>query len=316
MNFRRTALLALVLLAPALGTAAQRGKSPLRLSPLADGVHLVSPLDPADRERTNALVVEQSAGLLVVNAQPTPGAAREMLALLASKFPGKKVRCLVLVHPHADAAGGASAFPPETLIVASEGAAVDLADAAYDFGAEARERGGPAWTAPPRPNVGLRLEGNAVLDDARRAVVLMPSAPGHSQGDLLVEVPSADLLVAGSLLFQDRNPWAGTASIGGWVAQLNNLASSGRGTFVPLEGPPVDAQEVRRQRETFAWTRGEIDAAFVDRTPPDDILPRVLASARAGTYFDLGARPSFVRGVVEQALREAHAQRRKFGLER
>jgi glyoxylase-like metal-dependent hydrolase (beta-lactamase superfamily II) len=311
----RTIVLAALLLAGAPLAAADRARSPLRLTALAEGVHLVSPVDSADRSHTNALVVEQAAGRLVVNAQPTPAAAREMLALLAASLPRRDVRYLVLAHPHADAAGGASAFPAETVVVATEYAAQDLADADYDFGAEARARAGDAWTSPPRPRVELRLQGNVVIDDVKRQVILIPAAAGHSRGDLLVEVPSADLLAVGSLLFEDRNPWAGTATIGGWVGQLNNLASWGRKTFVPLEGAPVDADAVRRQREAFAWTRGEIDAAFVDRTPPDDILPRVLASPRAGTYFDLAARPSFARGVVEQALLEAHAQRRKFGLE-
>src|SRR5262249_36935643 len=111
-----------------------------------------------------------------------------------------------------------------------------------------------------------------------------------------------------------RNPWPGTANLGGWIAELNNLTSSGRALFVPLQGPPVDAQAVRRQRETLAWTRGQIDAAFVDRLPAEEIPARVLAVPEAGTYFDLTAQPSFARAVVELALREAQAQRRKFGL--
>src|SRR5262247_523371 len=83
--------------------AAAAPPPPFQLSDLAPGVHLVRPSDPADRGRINALVVEQAAGLVVVNAQPTPAAAKEMLALLASKLPGRSVRMLVLAHPHADA---------------------------------------------------------------------------------------------------------------------------------------------------------------------------------------------------------------------
>jgi glyoxylase-like metal-dependent hydrolase (beta-lactamase superfamily II) len=314
---RPSAIAAVLAVATSLAAAAAvRPAARLRLTTLSQGVHLVSPVDVADRDRTNALVVEQASGLLVVNAQPSPEAAREMLGLLASALPNQKVRHLALLHPHADAAGGASAFPEGTLVIASEGTALDLADSAYDFGAEARERSGGTFREPPRPKVGLRLQGNAVLDDSQRPVTFFPLAPGHSRGDLLVEIPSADLMAAGSLLFKDRNPWAGTASIGGWIGHLSNLVSSGRGTFLPLQGPPVDAQEVRSQRDTFAWARGEIDAAFVDRTPATEIPARILASSRAATYFDLAASPSFARGVLEQAVREAQAQRRKFGLEK
>lgn len=309
----RSAVAAAFVLASALGTAAAPPPA-LRLSNLAAGVHLVSPTNPGDRERTNALVVEQASGLVVVNAQPTPEAAREMLALVASSLPGRKVRTLVVPHPHADAAGGASAFPPETMVIAAEGAAVNLADAGYDYGAEARARQGDAFREPPRPRIGLRLQGPATLDDVERPLMLIPMGAGHSEGDLLVDLPWADLSVAGSILFEDRNPWAGTASVGGWIQQLNNLTSSGRARFVPLHGPLVDAAGVRREREILAWTRGEIDAAFVDRLPAEEMPALVLRSEKAGTYFDLSASPSFARGVVEQAVREALAQRRKFGI--
>ena len=313
MTLRRSSVLAIVflLLAP---VAAASASPRFRLTTLAPGVHLVGPTDAADRARTNSLVVEQTAGLVVVNAQPTPEAAKEMLALLAAKLAGRPVRALVLAHPHADAAGGASAFPAETLVVASEGAAASLADAAYDFGAEARAREGASYREPPRPRVGLRLQGNATLDDKERPLELIPVMPGHSTGDLLVDLPAADLTAVGSLLFDDRNPWPGTANLGGWIGQLNNLASSGRAQFVPLQGPPVDAQGLRRQRETLAWTRGQIDAAFVDRLPAEEIPARVLAVPEVTTYFDLTAQPSFARALVELAVKEALGQRRKFGL--
>ncbi|HEX5044156.1 MAG TPA: MBL fold metallo-hydrolase [Candidatus Polarisedimenticolaceae bacterium] len=312
MKLRPSALLLPMLL---LGSVAAAAATPrLQLSALAPGVHLVRPTDPADRERSNALVVEQATGLVVVNAQPTPEAAKEMLALVASKLGGRPVRALVLPHPHADAAGGASAFPPETLVIASDDAAASFADPAYDFGAEARARGGASYREPARPRVGLRLQGNATLDDKERPLELIPMMPGHSRGDLLVDLPAADLMAVGSLLFEDRNPWPGTANIGGWISELNNLASSGRAVFVPLHGAPADAQAVRRQRETLAWTRGQIDAAFVDLVPAEEIPGRVLGIAEAQSYFDLAARPSFARGVVDQALKEAQAQRRKFGL--
>jgi glyoxylase-like metal-dependent hydrolase (beta-lactamase superfamily II) len=288
--------------------------SRLELSGIAPGVHLVRPSNPEDRDRSNALVVEQAAGLVVVNAQPTPEAAREMLALLAGKLGGRSVRALVLLHPHADAAGGASAFPPETLVIASDGAATSLADPAYDFGAEAKARGGAAYREPARPRVGLRLQGNATLEDKERPLELIPMMPGHSTGDLLVDLPAADLTAVGSLLFQDRNPWPGTANIGGWISEINNLTSSGRALFVPLHGAPADSQTVRRQRETLAWTRGQVDAAFVDRLPAEEIPARVLGIAEAASYFDLAAQPSFARAVVDQAVKEALAQRRKFGL--
>jgi glyoxylase-like metal-dependent hydrolase (beta-lactamase superfamily II) len=212
-------------------------------------------------------VVEQATGLVVVNAQPTPEAAREMLALLASKLPAvlSARSCSRTRTPTPPG------VPPRSRRrrwwSRPNAAAASLADTAYDFGAEARARAGASYREPPRPRIGLRLQGNATLDDRERPLELIPMMPGHSTGDLLVDLPAADLTAGGSILFEDRNPWPGSANLGGWIAELNNLASSGRARFVPLHGTPVDAQAVRRQRESLAWTRGEIDAAFVDRLP-------------------------------------------------
>ena len=103
---------------------------------IAEGVTLMS--DPAS---TNALVVERTDGLLVVDAGADPGRGRALLEAIRERF-AKPVRWLVLSHPHADAWGGATVFPESTVVVASEGTRDALADASYDAGVEERPRAG------------------------------------------------------------------------------------------------------------------------------------------------------------------------------
>jgi glyoxylase-like metal-dependent hydrolase (beta-lactamase superfamily II) len=92
-------------------------------------------------------VVEREDGVRVVDAQPTPAAAKELLDAFAQLTP-KPVRFLVLSHPHVDDAGGATEFARDVLVIGSEGCRSAMTDAGYDFGAEARVRQGEGWKEP------------------------------------------------------------------------------------------------------------------------------------------------------------------------
>jgi glyoxylase-like metal-dependent hydrolase (beta-lactamase superfamily II) len=260
-------------------------------------------------------VIERKDGLLVVDAQPTPEAAHALLAAIA-KASKQQVRYLVLTHPHADAAGGARAFPTSTLIVAGSAARDRLADPAYDFGAETKRRAPDpaAWISPERPTPVLVSDGPFTLDDPERRVVIYPLPRAHSEGNLWVEIPQAGIMAIGDLFVSDRNPYAGDASIGRWISLLSDLAQMENITLVPLTGPPVDGETVRHLRDAFAWVRGRIAKGFIDLDPRDQLIDRAMADPKAATWFDLAAKPSFVRTVFERVYEETLEERRKRGL--
>lgn len=314
----RTVRLRGLALACAGGLAAGSGfaaeESAFSLSPLAEGVFLASPSDPLGA-RTNSLVVVREDGLLVVDAQPTPEAARELLSAIA-RVSTKAVRYLVLTHPHADAAGGASAFPPSTLVIASQGFRDAVADPAYDFGAEARLRAGAGgWTEPPRPRPTLVLPGAVTLDDPVHPVLVFTVRPSHSRGDLIVHLPQDEIVAIGDLVSGLRNPYAGDASVTAWMATLNDVASMAPKAVVPLRGPAITAHEVRLQRDALLWVKGRVHQGFIDAMPPGKIPEQVLRSPDLSRHFDAEAKPSFVAGIAEQLVKETQEYRRKRGIQ-
>ena len=278
---------------------------------LAHGVTLFTAASPGSKA-PNSLVVERKDGLLVVDAQPTVEGGRALVAAIA-KVSKQPIRYLVLTHPHADAAGGAGAFPAGTLVVSTPAARDRLADPAYDFAGEMRLRA-PDAAAPIRPTPVLLSDGPFTLDDPDRRVVVYPLPRAHCEGNLWVEIPQAGILAVGDLVVVDRNPYAADASINQWIALLNDLARTEGTKIVPLAGPPVDAAVVRQMRDAFAWTRSRINKGFIDLDPPDQIVERALADPKTATWFDLEARPSFVRTVFDRAYEEAVEERRKRGI--
>jgi glyoxylase-like metal-dependent hydrolase (beta-lactamase superfamily II) len=296
---------------------ATRAIGPFQVDTLLDGIHLFRPIR-ADGQHSNSLLIEREDGLLVVDSQPSPAAARDLLDALG-RVSGKVVRYLVITHPHADAAGGAEAFPRSTLVVGSERCVATLGDPSFDFGAETRARAAPsrAWKEPKRPSVTLALSSAATLHDPRYPVTLLP-LPGeraHSPGDMVVWIRPVDLLAVGDLVASDRNPFGSGASIGGWIASLNSIAEMRPRILVPLRGPAVDDREARLTRDALAWVRGQVDAAFVDLVPSGRIADRVLASPTLPQHVDIDAAPSLARTVVEQAVEDAVEYRRKRGIE-
>jgi glyoxylase-like metal-dependent hydrolase (beta-lactamase superfamily II) len=310
-------LVAALLLAPGAqrSGAAQEARpdDAFRVEDLAPGIRLLRPVRPGWRH-TNALVVDRADGLLVVESQPSPDAAREFLGQLARLDP-RPIRYLVLSHPHAESAGGASAFPPETLVIGSVGCHDAMVDPEHDFGAEQRARADApaAWSEPPRRPPTLALLSNAVLHDPKNPVRLSPLQPAHSPGDLLVELPAAGVLYLGSIVFPDRNPWAKGASTRGWVATLNNLLGHEPRSVVVLRGGVVDASAVRQSRDCLAWIRGQVDFGFVEQLTAEQIPGQVMGLPDLGQYFDLEASPSFARQMVDTIIQEVVLRQKRLG---
>jgi len=291
------AILCLALVAPAGAVA----DAPFRIDELHDGVLLFRPVD--DRPGyVNSLAVEQASGWIVVEAQPSPEAARELLGALRARST-KPVRFLVLSHPQAEAAGGASAFPETTIVVSSTLIREALEDPRHDFGGVLRAVAGPAgWNEPPRRLPTLVSGSTVQLLDDDNPVRIVPMRQAHSVGNLAVFVPAARISYLGPILYRDRNPYAGDADVPGWLGIFNGIISSwDADILVPLHGDPTDVRAVRELRDSLAWLHGQVSAAFIEGLSPEAIPSWVMEQADFGKWFDVAAEPSFHRLLVGRA---------------
>lgn len=303
MRVSAIAVLFLILYAPLVDAAAVQ-TGPFVVDTVLEGVWLFRvPANSA--EYTNSLVVERDTGLLVVESQPSPRAANELIGAIGRVSP-KPIRYLVLSHAHVESTGGASAFPESTLIIASPFTAQALADESTDLGADIRLRSPDpdAWVAPPRVEPQMLIGGDTVLTDGALRVSMHTVQLGHYPGTLVVRIDEPDVVFIGALATNDRNPYADPeqSSPREWVMWTNSLLFGGAKTIVPLRGEPFDVDALRDQRDALAWALGQVEYGIVERMTFDEIMESTTGSAEFSKHFDVAAKPFFGRGFIQRAL--------------
>lgn len=135
----------------------------------------------------------------------------------------------------------------------------------------APEVAGTPILAPTR-TVHLR----AALEVGGRSVVLHHFGRGHTAGDLVVQVPDADLLVAGDLVEESGPPSFGDAYPLDWpgtLAALLRLASP-QAVVVPGHGAPVGRDFVARQHADLVRLEWLIREGEANRSPAEAVAAR------------------------------------------
>jgi glyoxylase-like metal-dependent hydrolase (beta-lactamase superfamily II) len=306
---RRFAIVVLFLLS---GPALIAGNGPFEIDELLDGMWLFRvPADSA--EYTNSLVIERDRGLLVVESQPSPAAARRLLEAIG-EVSDKPVRFLVFSHPHVESTGGASAFPESTLVIAGETTYDALKDETTSLGADIPLRAADpdSWVAPPRVLPDIVIVGRLSLTDGPHRVELLTLPRGHYPGSTIVHLPEHEIYYVGAQVTADRNPYADPEYTDpeGWSAWINSLLFSRPDKVVPIRGKTLDTDAVREFRDLLAWLLGRVNHALIERIPEEDIVEFTIESEGFDKHFDVDAKPFFGRGMVQRTLDERLGKKR------
>jgi glyoxylase-like metal-dependent hydrolase (beta-lactamase superfamily II) len=105
------------------------------------------------------------------------------------------------------------------------------------------------------PRVSVTEGGSVQIGPSVRAVLSYYGA-GHTDNDLVVQLPDANVVHTGDLVFNGRHPFCdptGGISIRGWVESLVEVEKlcDDQTVVVPGHGPVGDVRAVRAQREYF-----------------------------------------------------------------
>ncbi len=218
---------------------------------IADGVHLLL----AEPASVNLALVVGSDAAVVVDAGSSPAQGRALRAAVAT-VTDRPLAAVVATHWHFDHAFGLAGFGGVQTVahesVRGRLASAEAAEEAARLGFSAAE-----LAAPTRE---LALAAAFDLGGGRR-VEVAHLGRGHTDGDLLVVVPDADLVFAGDLIESAGPPSYGPDSFPHeWAATLDGLIGLMTSTTraVPGHGEPVDREFVFGQRGRIAAVSGEI----------------------------------------------------------
>ena len=254
---------------------------------IAEGVHVLV----AQPAAVNLALVVGSDAAVLVDAGSSPAQGRRLRAAI-EQLTELPVLAVVATHWHFDHAFGLAGFDGVPT-VAHESVAARLGSAEA---AEEAARLGFSAGELALPSRELALAAAFDLGGGRR-VEVAHLGRGHTEGDLLVVVPDADLVFAGDLIESSGPPSYGPDSWPQeWPATLDGLIGLMTATTraVPGHGDPVEREFVFEQRGRVAAVAGEISRLASLGVSVDD------AEARGTWALPFAAvRPGLAAGFAQ-----------------
>ena len=191
----------------------------------------------AEGDPNSGIIVGDDA-VMVIDAQPTPAMANELIARVA-KVTDKPIKYVLLTHYHAARTLGASAFKGAEILASDPTRGLIAERGTQDMESEigrlprlfraAETIPGLTWptvTFPDQISVWL----------GRREVRIMHIGRGHTAGDVIAVVPDAGTVFAGDLVEYKAACYCGDAHFTDWPATLDHLAEMQPVALVPGRG--------------------------------------------------------------------------------
>ncbi|MGD0382612.1 MAG: MBL fold metallo-hydrolase [Thermoguttaceae bacterium] len=171
--------------------------------------------------------------VLVIDAKISAEAAAQMLAEI-KKITDKPVRRVVLTHSDGDHVNGLAGFPPHLTIISHANARQDIAQA-----------NAAATTKLPLPNVTFSKDLTLFVGDTE--IQLLYYGPAHTNGDIVIYIPSEKAAIVGDLVFIGRDPLIHRNKHGssfGLVSVLNALVQLDADVFLSGHADGVDKKAI------------------------------------------------------------------------
>lgn len=219
---------------------AQERLGPLKLTP-----HKVAPsVYWVEGGASNSGFILGSTGVVIIDAQTSPDAARLALAEIAKITP-KPVSAVIITHSDPDHVGGLPAYPSGTAIIEQENSRTAILASAADPAA-------PPMLAALYHNLAANFPATKLVGESEKVTIaglqmeLIYVAPGHSAGDLIIYLPAQKVVFAGDILTTNTGQFpiihVGGSSLG-WIEAMRKILSLKANAIISGHG----AQETRAQ---------------------------------------------------------------------
>lgn len=229
----------------------------------------------------NCTAVVGRDSVLVVDPLIAPSFARRVESAIAEKT-SLPVARVVLTHHHTDHALGASWFVRRGATVAAHPACCD-AMAAEHPGLIAARRQVPKLAElfrdadPYRP--GLVVPDSVTFDLGGTSARVFHPGPGHTAGDLVIELERESVVVCGDLVSAGYHVNYEDAAVENLERGLRILSALGASTYVPGHGPAGDARILDDQRTYHDAVASAAGVDVLRERFPHHALSEVLAGS-------------------------------------
>jgi glyoxylase-like metal-dependent hydrolase (beta-lactamase superfamily II) len=197
----------------------------------------------------NCTAVIGDQGVLLIDPLIAPAEAARVEAALRRRT-SAPVRFVALTHHHTDHALGAGLFARRGVPVLAHHACCAAMAAEHPALVAARRRDralGPLF-AGAEPFVPESFESHRALELGGTRAVLRHFGPGHTAGDVVVEVPDERLVVCGDLVNHRYHTNFEDADLPQLEARLSALRALGCAHVVPGHGAPGGPELIEGQR--------------------------------------------------------------------
>ncbi len=210
----------------------------------------------------NSGVIVGDDGVMVIDAQPTPAMAGEVITRVA-KVTDKPIKYVLLTHYHAARTLGAAAFAGATIVASDATRALIAERGQQDMDSEIGRfpRLFRSADAPPGltwPSVTFPDQISVWL--GRREVRIMHIGRGHTAGDAIAVVPDAGAVFAGDLIENKCSCYGGDAHFTDWPTTLDHIAEMQPAALVPGRGPALTTPD--QVAEAIAFTGDFINTLY------------------------------------------------------
>ena len=202
----------------------------------------------------NIAVVEGPDGVLLVDCG-VPSRGPAVVKHVGDLCGGKRITTLINTHWHFDHTGANALLGGNgARIIAHEQTRVRLSTDQENEALPFHFR-----PSPPAALPGITFDEHSTVYCGGQTLKLTHLPPAHTDTDITVFFPTANVLHTGDLMFNGMYPfidWGSKGSLGGMVAAADRILSfegvDGKTRFIPGHGPLGDASQLKAFRDMLA----------------------------------------------------------------
>ncbi|WP_158502315.1 MBL fold metallo-hydrolase [Vitiosangium sp. GDMCC 1.1324] len=250
---------------------------------------------------TNSYWIEGPEGLVVIDTQFLPSAARELIEL-AERETGKKVVLAVVLHPNPDKFNGTKVFQERGIRVVTARQVLERIPAVFELRTRwFKDRYAPDWPeAEPRPEeFGAET---TVLEAAGLKLKAHVLGPGCSDAQVVVEWEGH--LFTGDLVANGTHAWLELGHQHEWLQRLDELERMNPRQVHPGRGGSAGPELLARQRAYLEKVIELVRASEPTLPVRDEAVAEAVKRVKAA-YPDLGYAVFLQVGMPEVYRREA-----------